>query len=299
MACPTCGSTERRSVAPGYWECLGTIEEVRQAPQPGGPPGALVGYIDERPCLTRYQEASTGLLHGSQTVCECGMFAVARCTECARPLCGDCSRRVDGRIYCAPHGRALQAEIDAERASALARAQEAHRQQQAERAARRDQVRAYVPGLLEQLKTLGSPGSTPITFMTSEDKPGVLASMREWVSGSRPTVDVATTLNAWPLKTYQVKRSPWNSSDYWEDVVAFVSDEGHFFIACRGKPEMDNIYGTATETLRQWADPERQSASSPFGDHHGDRSAVTWEHVEKTLRDHLPPPRPRHVSPEA
>jgi hypothetical protein len=45
--------------------------------------------------------------------CECGVYAIAECTDCGSPLCGDCLRRAEGRVYCKAHvreGRAAQQE---------------------------------------------------------------------------------------------------------------------------------------------------------------------------------------------
>jgi hypothetical protein len=48
-------------------------------------------------CGTRYQEDAGG----TSVFCACGMGAVARCTDCSRPLCGaDTHRGDDGNVRC-------------------------------------------------------------------------------------------------------------------------------------------------------------------------------------------------------
>jgi hypothetical protein len=40
------------------------------------------------PCAVEYQETATKGMHPAPDSCWCGMFSVARCSNCSRPLCG-------------------------------------------------------------------------------------------------------------------------------------------------------------------------------------------------------------------
>jgi len=93
MGCPRCGGSSRRMLAPGYYECTSITERPGYMPGPGGTwiPGPERGV-----CGHRYQEA-VGPALGQ---CECGVFAVATCQQCGKPLCGEHMYEWHGRIYC-------------------------------------------------------------------------------------------------------------------------------------------------------------------------------------------------------
>ena len=105
MACPKCGGSKRRQLAPGFYECESVISEVR----PGSMPVPELGHgpISEwtigptradRICRHRYQEGEPAA--AGAVKCWCGVYAIAECTACGAPLCGDHIRRLSGRGIC-------------------------------------------------------------------------------------------------------------------------------------------------------------------------------------------------------
>jgi hypothetical protein len=96
-------------VAPGYWECRSLVAEHRpgRIPDPSGGAGAMrpVTAISYQPCATRYHEAAGG---GSTLLCGCSTFAIGVCAQCATPVCGDCSRVLQGHRLCNEHARARE-----------------------------------------------------------------------------------------------------------------------------------------------------------------------------------------------
>lgn len=120
MACPRCGGSEREPISPAYWRCTSssTSASMQVGPVPGAPPWAgIVGpQLTTRfvVCGHEYHEAVP--LSGEPSgTCECGTFAIGRCAECSRPVCGSHSKLVDGRRLCevdvAEHAaKALDAE---------------------------------------------------------------------------------------------------------------------------------------------------------------------------------------------
>lgn len=86
MACPSCGSTTRHLIAPGYWECDGAVTVGLQGNMP----------LEAR-CGQRYQE---GPVEASLGLCRCGTAAISRCIRCSQPACGDHSRLVAERRVC-------------------------------------------------------------------------------------------------------------------------------------------------------------------------------------------------------
>lgn|SRR5579862_5695918 len=109
MACPSCGGSDRISVAPGFWECCSQLAERRpgRVPDPMGPAGATMPITDiiYRTCGVRYHEAAGS---GVTLLCECSTFAIGVCGECMKPVCGDHSRLLDGQRLCISHVRAKE-----------------------------------------------------------------------------------------------------------------------------------------------------------------------------------------------
>jgi hypothetical protein len=102
MSCPRCGGSSRRMLAPGYYECMSSGEVRAYAP---GPDGTVVPYPRTVVCGHRYQEG-VGPALGQ---CDCGVFAVATCQQCGKPLCGNHMHKWHGRIYCRTHREELAA----------------------------------------------------------------------------------------------------------------------------------------------------------------------------------------------
>ena len=94
MACPKCGSSERRSIAPGYFECLGTIMDSWPTTTAGG----TVMVPQPVPCGHRYHDGSA--VTSSPQICSCGTFAIGLCGSCGSPVCGDCSTLHEGHRVC-------------------------------------------------------------------------------------------------------------------------------------------------------------------------------------------------------
>lgn len=112
MACPVCGGTASRPIAPGYVECTSLVEEhtVVWRPMMGNP--AQMEPHDEvmsRVCATRYHVGGPI----STALCACGTFAIGICPqpECGIPVCGDHSRLMDGQRLCLGHANSLEIEI--------------------------------------------------------------------------------------------------------------------------------------------------------------------------------------------
>lgn len=40
-------------------------------------------------------------MSGASDTCACGIFAIGICQECGSPTCGDCARKIQGRLTCA------------------------------------------------------------------------------------------------------------------------------------------------------------------------------------------------------
>jgi hypothetical protein len=93
MGCPRCRGSSRRMLAPGYYECTSITERPGYMPGPGG---TWIPGPERVACGHRYQEG-TGTSLGQ---CDCGVFAVATCQQCGKPLCGEHMREWHGRIYC-------------------------------------------------------------------------------------------------------------------------------------------------------------------------------------------------------
>jgi hypothetical protein len=138
-ACPRCGGHERRSIAPGFYECLSqvVVDVV--------PPGTQ-GNVTEVPvpgqCGHRYQEGGPS---APASTCSCGMFAVGACATCGLPRCGQHgSHDQSGYFVCNDHIVAARREAADEQAE---RSRVEVEQAQAAVAAERDRLRESFPGL--------------------------------------------------------------------------------------------------------------------------------------------------------
>jgi hypothetical protein len=115
--CPRCGGNAPRAVAPGYLECQAQVLYNVIPAGAQGNPGEVPLY---RPCGNRYQ-VSTGVAAGPS--CDCGMFAVATCTDCGRLLCGDhVNRSTAGQVLCAEDAEARRQTAAAAEAARVAAA---------------------------------------------------------------------------------------------------------------------------------------------------------------------------------
>jgi hypothetical protein len=136
--CPQCGSTQRRQIAPGYYECL-------SARVVGMPHGVASPTPVVQPCGKRYQlHAAEQSIAGQQ--CSCGMFAIGMCLECGTPQCGECGNLVEGRFLCWAH---VQQAAEAAEAVRQKKAQDELRDHQKAEAARRAERESTTPGFPE------------------------------------------------------------------------------------------------------------------------------------------------------
>ena len=111
MACPVCGGSERRLIAPGYYECQTVTTDQVDAFTPDG----LQPIPVSRACGQRYQEGAG--LEGSES-CRCNTLAIGHCAVCGRPVCGDHSVADERRLCleCLNEARRRQAaESDRDR----------------------------------------------------------------------------------------------------------------------------------------------------------------------------------------
>ena len=92
--CPSCGGAEAEALAPGLWRCVSRrLVGVVDGPGPFQQPVYM-------PCLHEYQTAPQV---PSTIECHvCGTFAIGRCMQCRRAVCGYHSRLVADRRTCAP-----------------------------------------------------------------------------------------------------------------------------------------------------------------------------------------------------
>lgn len=286
MACPTCGGTQRKAIAPGLWECQSTVTEYAPGATSAGIVGVAPVVAHTRPCTTRYQEGAHAA--SDPPSCVCGMFAVATCTQCRQPVCGDCLMRVAGSVYCTQHGREVRAAELAETQAHHATAAKDHAARQAAKAAARDQARLEVPALLSRLREAGSPGAQDVHLTTWERRRGLLGRSR--------TDPVFTTLAAWELAAYTEHRSvPGTDSGATFDVRAWVDANGRYFTTARRqggsipeKPDTDSVFDAPAEVvLRAWEErAARESGPFDTKTRHGGVH-VTWQDVHARLTELL------------
>ena len=111
MACPTCGGDQRRTIAPGYFECLSERFVPVNEPRIDG----LISPTDRvTVCGTRYQEG----VGQSVDKCFCRTNAIGECFRCGVAVCGDHSDLLEGRRLCKScrrlrHDELLREEQDA------------------------------------------------------------------------------------------------------------------------------------------------------------------------------------------
>lgn len=138
MSCPRCQGTARQVLAPNWFECETEVPfTVRQVvPEPGSLPGSgrmvQVTRTEYRRCGHRYQEGAPSGMTDPPSCFICGTFAVGRCADCNRFVCGLDSERIDDRLVCPEH-RDERLRIHQQRqwdADAPKRAAEAERRQQ-------------------------------------------------------------------------------------------------------------------------------------------------------------------------
>ena len=97
MACPSCRGSNRRVIAPGFWEGQSPVAVMVTGPGSIGRPGPE-GLPVPSACGRRYHETPGT---AAQSLCDCGTFAIGLCTQCHRPVCGDCSALHQGSRWCA------------------------------------------------------------------------------------------------------------------------------------------------------------------------------------------------------
>lgn len=98
MACPTCGGTERRPIAPGFWECASLIyQQIPTGAHPSGQFGPAFATVATT-CGRRYHEGGGG---SSTSLCQtCTVFAIGVCADCRIPQCGNCGLHFRGTFLC-------------------------------------------------------------------------------------------------------------------------------------------------------------------------------------------------------
>lgn len=116
VACPRCGGTEYRLIAPGFVECIAMVG----FPDPSSPRHELTA----RQCSARYHTTTPGspAAAAGSAACACGLFAIGACPRCDTPYCGDHSWLRDGQRLCSNCAHAF----DDQSAKSRAQAQEAH-----------------------------------------------------------------------------------------------------------------------------------------------------------------------------
>lgn len=159
MSCPVCQGSQRRPIAPGYWECLSSITETKMVSEtwvPGGPNGQMVPMPRYGPvsriCGTRYHEsAATNKAESAR--CECGTFAIGVCHQCDREVCGDHSCLVAGARLCLDCSR--QRDRD-ESAARRERDEKAARQAQVSVESRNAAIQAIADPIERLLTAMGT-----------------------------------------------------------------------------------------------------------------------------------------------
>jgi hypothetical protein len=84
LCCPKCGGQKLKLIASSSYECLSFDSDA---------------YI----CHARFQIADD--VRTSTETCDCGTFAIGRCVECDRSVCGEHSELVGGRRLCERHAQ--------------------------------------------------------------------------------------------------------------------------------------------------------------------------------------------------
>jgi hypothetical protein len=220
MSCPVCGGSDRKQIAPNYWECVSTVVQestqyIADPYQPGD--GARpIPSQSLRPCGHRYHE---GTPQGGQ-LCSCGTYAIGVCLRCSVPVCGDCSQLVSTERLCSRH--AQQVLVEAQQRA----------QREAAAATRREHVNhrdndALFAAFLEEAARRGNPGAIDYWRPVATDQ----LDRRTRRRVSKGTVDRGTLLRAerevlrktepftvgWPLGTasYTKRQIKRFADDVW------------------------------------------------------------------------------------
>jgi hypothetical protein len=103
-------------MAPGYWRCIATIEELV-----GGP--GLTGHFPGPPVISQMRTCGTRYAEGvgpsmTTPMCACLTNSLGECATCGRAVCFDHSRLVDGRRRCV---NCIQVDLEAASAARLER----------------------------------------------------------------------------------------------------------------------------------------------------------------------------------
>jgi hypothetical protein len=196
VACPSCGGTERRPIAPGYFECVTTLyQQVSTGAHPSGiqgPPFITNAFR----CGTRYREGAAEIT----TKCACGTYSIGECTRCSRPVCGDHSLLVTSQRVCSACRQAELSQAAAEKAAAEARQREQQEAHHAKLVADRrsrygseDSIRAQIAAL-EQIRAARmfrryhSGRSTFVGLLLAGQLVGWLAYAYRYHSGSQANI---------------------------------------------------------------------------------------------------------------
>lgn len=156
MGCPVCGGSERKLLAPGFYECtslkldgeklVGVVPPGQMGAPPPGIPIYGPNYVV---CGHRYQEG------GSMTAtpqCACGMFSVGSCVKCGAFVCGQHATMTAAGVACAEHAREMaKAQADAARAAAEL-AEAAQQEGRARNEAARTEWEQHVARVLEAVE---------------------------------------------------------------------------------------------------------------------------------------------------
>ena len=220
--CPQCHGDAAEVIAPGFWRCTA---EVRFTDSWGDLRTRICGY--------EYHEGRH--LSSDTQLCSCGTFAVGRCQDCDKLVCGNHSRLVNDRRLCLEQAeRVLEAkarETEAEAAakrdsehdvgSAISQAKdEADRQgayrQELERAGREEKQRLQsvskgLDRLLTELGRAGNPGA----------EPGRLHLQRRSLVGRSKLVNKTTA--GWPLARH------WSGGRGGDTWVLFLTTDGELW----------------------------------------------------------------------
>jgi hypothetical protein len=123
MACPKCNGSDRRAIAPNYYECTSRVTRVayRTVPSRTAPPH--LGITETEPvhlqetCMTRYHEGASSATPVSCYACTTD--SIGSCGSCGVRVCGDHSSRVDQhRRLCSACAECESREREKERAEA-------------------------------------------------------------------------------------------------------------------------------------------------------------------------------------
>jgi hypothetical protein len=294
MACPTCGGSQRRALAPGIWVCESPVTELFQMPRPFDLVGPTPVGASTRTCGVRYQEGPTVTGEAPPT-CACGIFAVGACTECGQPVCVDCLQRVEGRVMCADDAQRVRLVSNA---SILA-AHESDRLRRAVAAAasaaasrdRGEEARLKIPALLEQLRAAGSPGSVLVPMTTWQLKKRTLRS-----DTMEPTV---TQLRAWRIATtYSYRHLPSYDRAVSVDVTLYVDEHRRYFTTWQRSddpsappPQVDDALDTPLQELQATWTARANEKEGPVkvrGHAFDEHYVARWGQVYDALAAHLP-----------